>query len=100
MLVTQSYPGLFLTPWTVARQAPISMEFSMQEYWSGLPFPSPGKLLDPWIQPRSPALQIDSLPFEPPGKSQKVLVGNNLSSKADRHCKGYRLHFIGYSNIV
>jgi len=44
------------------------MEFSRQECWSGLPFPSPGDLLDPGIEPRSPALQADSLPSEPPGK--------------------------------
>ena len=46
------------------------MEVSKQEYWSGLPFPSPGDLPDPVIEPRSPALQADSLPSEPPGKSQ------------------------------
>ena len=57
-----------MTPWTVARQAPLSMEFSRQEYWSGLPFPSPGDLPDPGIEPRSPALQVDSLPTELPGK--------------------------------
>ena len=59
---------LFLTLWTVARQAPLSMDFSRQEYWSGLPFPSPGNLPDPGIKPRSPVLQADSLPSEPPGK--------------------------------
>ena len=47
---------LFETPWTVADQAPLSMEFSRQEYWSGLPFPSSGDLPDPWIKPRSSAL--------------------------------------------
>ena len=47
---------LFATPWTVAHEAPPSMEFSSQEYWSGFPFPSPGDLLDPGIEPRSPAL--------------------------------------------
>ena len=57
------------TPWTVAHQAPLSMEFSRQEYWSGLPFPSPGKLLDPHSEPRSPTLQVSSLPSEPSGKS-------------------------------
>ena len=51
-------------PWTVAHQAPLSMEFSRQEYWSGLPFPPPGDLPDPGIEPRSPALQADSLPTE------------------------------------
>ena len=59
---------LFVTPWTVARQAPLFMEFSRQEYWSGLPFPSLGDLPDPGIERRSPALQADSLPSEPPGK--------------------------------
>ena len=48
------------TPWTVARQAPLSMGFSRQEYWSGVPFPPPGDLPDPGIKPRSPALQVDS----------------------------------------
>ena len=59
---------LFATPWTVAHQAPLSMGFSRQEYWSGLPFPSLGDLPDPGIEPRSPALQADSLTSEPPGK--------------------------------
>ena len=59
---------LFATPWTAAYQAPLSMGFSRQEYWSGVPFPSPGYLPDPAIQPGSPALQADALPSEPPGK--------------------------------
>ena len=59
---------LFVTPWTVAYQAPPSMGFSRQEYWGGLPFPSPGDLPDPGIEPRSPTLQADSLLSEPPGK--------------------------------
>ena len=46
-------------PWTVTCQAPLSMEFSRQEYWSGFPFPSPGDLSDPGIEPRSPTLQAD-----------------------------------------
>ena len=50
------------TPLTIACQAPLSMGFSRQEYWSGLPFPSPGDLPDPGIEPRSPAMQADSLP--------------------------------------
>ena len=58
----------FATLWTVARLAPLSMEFSRQEYWSGLPFPSPGNLPKPGIEPGLPALQADSLPAEPPGK--------------------------------
>ena len=59
---------LFGTPWTVARQAPLSMGFSRQESWSGLPFPSPGDLPNPGIEPGSPALQADALSSEPPGK--------------------------------
>ena len=59
---------LFVTPWTIALQAPLSMGFPRQEYWSSLPFPSPGDLPDPGIEPRSPALQADSLLTEPPGK--------------------------------
>ena len=55
-----------VTPWTIAHQAPLSMEFSRQEYWIWLPFPSPGDLPDPGIEPTSPALQADSLPSDPP----------------------------------
>ena len=65
--VTQSCRTLCY-PWTVVHQAPLSMEFSRQDYWSGLPFPSPGDLLNPEIESRSPALQADSLPSEPPGE--------------------------------
>ena len=63
-----SHVWLFATPWTVAYQVSLSMEFSRQEYWSGLPFPSPGDLPDPGIEPRSPALQTDTLTSELPGK--------------------------------
>ena len=59
---------LSATLWTIAHQAPLSMEFSRQEYWSGLPFPSPGDLSNPGIKPESPALQADSLQSEPTGK--------------------------------
>ena len=59
---------LFVTPWIVAHQAPLSMEFSRQEFWSGLPFPSPVDLSKPGIKLRSPALQADSLSTEPPGE--------------------------------
>ena len=62
-----SHVGLFSTPWTVACQAPPSMGFSRQEYWNGLPCPSPGDFLDPRIEPGSPTLQADSLLSEPPG---------------------------------
>ena len=58
----------------VAYPAPQSMEFSRQEYWSGLPFPSPGDLPNPGIEPGSPALQADALPSEPPGKPNSILT--------------------------
>ena len=56
---------LFATSWIVAHQVPLPMEFARQGYWSGLPFPSPGDLPNPGIEPRSPALQADSLPIFP-----------------------------------
>ena len=59
---------LFETPWTVAHQSPLSMGFSRQEYWSGLPFLSPGDLPDAGIEPGSPALQADSLMTKLQGK--------------------------------
>ena len=62
-----NHAQLFAIPWTVAQQAPLSMGFSRQEYWSRLPFPSPGDLPDPGIEPRSPTLQADTLTSEPPG---------------------------------
>ena len=60
-----SHVQLFATPWSVAYQVSPSMEFSRPEYWSGLPFPSPGDLPNPGTKPRSPALQADALPSEP-----------------------------------
>ena len=60
-----------MTPRTVAYHAPLSVGFSRQEYWSGLPFPSPGDLPNPGIEPGSPTLQGDALPSEPPGKPPK-----------------------------
>ena len=59
---------LFSTPWNVDRQAPLSMGFSRQQYWSGWPFPSPGDFPNPGIEPESPTLQVDTLSSEPPGK--------------------------------
>ena len=67
-LVTKPYPTL-TTPWTVARQAPLTMGFSRQENWSVLPFPSPGDHPNPGIEAGSPALQADSLPTELPGNT-------------------------------
>ena len=59
-------------PWTVAYQVPLSVGFSRQYYWSGLPFPLPGDLPNPGIEPGSPALRADALPSEPPGKKREV----------------------------
>ena len=69
-----------MTPWTVAHQAPLSMEFSRQEYWSGLLFPSPGDLPNPGIEPRSPTLQADALPSEPSGSLMKI-TANQIVKK-------------------
>ena len=69
---------LFATPRTVAHEAPLSMGFSRQEYWSGFPFPSSGDLPDPGVEPRSPVLQADTLPTEPPGKPICMLKGSSF----------------------
>jgi len=66
--VSRSVMSDSATPWTVAHHAFLSMPFSRQEYWSGLPFPSPGDLSNPGIEPRTPILQADSIPSEPRGK--------------------------------
>ena len=71
-----SHIPLFGTPWTKTCQAPLSMEFTRQEYWSGLPFPSPGDLLDPGIELRSAALLVDALLSEPSRKP-----GRRVASK-------------------
>ena len=76
-----------MTPWTVAHQAPLSMGFPRQEYWSGLPFPSPGDLPDPGIEPGSPALKEDSLPAEPPGTSVFVVQVHTGICSRKQHCE-------------
>ena len=68
LFVAMSSLTLFVTPWTVVCQAPLSMGFPRQEYWSALPFPFPGVLPNPGIKCESPILQADSLPSEPAGK--------------------------------
>ena len=73
---------LLAIPWTVAYQAPPSMGFSRQEYWSGLPFPSPGDLPNPGIEPGSTTFQVDALTSEPPGKPHKSGI-DELISKAE-----------------
>ena len=78
---------LFATPWAVAYKAPLSMEFLRQEYWSGLPFPSPGDLPNPGIEPGSPALQADSLSSEPPRKPAKSYTWTQKQAPSFRCCK-------------
>ena len=86
MLSCFSCVQLFAIPWTIARKAPLSMGFSRQEYWSGLPLPFLGDLPNPGIELSSPALQADSLPSEPPGKptvwdANKKLIYRVVSSR-------------------
>ena len=69
-----------MTPWTVGHPAPLSMGFPRQEHWSGWPFPPPGNLPDPGIEPGSPVLQVNSLSTEPPG----VLSGNIIRKVKSR----------------
>ena len=71
LCVSHSVMSDSVTPWTGTHQAPPSMRFSRQEYWSGLPFPTPGDLPDSGIEHWSPALQADSLPTEPSGKTNE-----------------------------
>ena len=101
----------FVTPWTVAHQARLSMEFSRQEYWSGLPCPPPGNCPKLGIKPRSPALQADSLPAESQGKPKNTGMGSLslpqgifLTQEWKRgllHCKGivYQLSFQGSPRV-
>ena len=76
-------PDSFTTPWTVAHQAPLSMWFPRQEYWSGLPFPSPGALPDSRTEPASPALAGGLFTSEPPGKPRVVLVAQSCLTLGD-----------------
>ena len=69
-----------MIPWTSAHQAPLSLEFSRQEYWSGFPFSSPGDFPNPEIKPGYPALQADSFPSEPPGKPCVIKLRTTLSN--------------------
>ena len=80
-----SHVRLFATPWTVTHQPLLSVGFSRQEYWSGLPFSSPGDLSDPGTEPRSPALQADALTSEPPGKPrtmQRNIIYSEINIKS------------------
>ena len=77
---------LFVIPWMVAYPSPPSMGFSRKEYWSGVPFPSPGDLPNPGIEPGSPALQTDALLSEPPGKPMYLIT----SPKWEKNLKNNR----------
>ena len=81
-------------PWTAACQAPLSMGFSRQEYWSGLPFPSPGDLPDPGMEPRSPALQADSLPTKLQFDYRINVYCTSFKKQTVRRFCGNKLHFI------
>ena len=100
-----SHVQLFATPWTVDCLAPLSMGFSRQEYWSGLLFPSPGYLPETGIKPRSPALQVDALPSEPPGKLKIVKISFTLgfafSLKTYMHQKHkMKIFFLPFSIVL
>ena len=82
-----SHVWLFATPWTVAYQSPPSMGFSRQEYRSGLRFPSSGHLPDPGIKPRTPTLQADALPSEPPGKPYRRWLTKQPQRKEEHEDK-------------
>ena len=88
---------LFETLWPVAHQAPSSMGFSRQEYWSGLPYHSPGDLPDPGIKPGSPTLEADSFQSEPPGK-RKGKVTQSCPTLCDP--MGFRVHGILQARIL
>ena len=97
-LVAKLCPTLAML-WTVARQAPPSMGFSRQGYWSGLPFPSPGDLPDPGIEPWSPALEADSLPTELQGKTDHQ-VALFLVSEALPYRSPQRLHQLEFPRML
>ena len=88
MLDLFSHVQLFATVWTVACQAPLSMEFSRQEYWSGLPCPPSGDLPNPWIEPTSPAapaLQGDSLPLSHQGNPKLTKHSKQMNYQTDQN---------------
>ena len=81
-------------PWIAALQAPLSMEFSRQEYWSGFPFSSPGDLPDAGTESRSPALQADSLPSEPPGKPSVMICSQLVGKSRGVNCPRSQSQFV------
>ena len=81
-----SHVRLSAIPWTVAYRVPLSMGFSRQEHWSGLPFPSPGDLSNPGIEPRSPTLWADALPSKPPEKPEAIAGPVDFLNKVSVAC--------------
>ena len=98
MLSCFSHVRLFVTLWTIAHQAPLSMGFSRQEYWTGLSCPPQGDLPNPGIEPRSPLLQEDSLPSEPPGKPH--LTHYNHSKKPPKPIGMFIPHLLQVLNAL
>src|SRR5574340_27629 len=101
MCVCSVMSDSLLPSWTIAHQAALSMKFSRQEYWSGLPFPPPGDLPKLGTEPGSPALQADSLPPEPPGwagsnqrRIQEERVSGLFSYHINSDCYSFDLHLI------
>ena len=88
---------LFASPRTVALQAPLSMGFSSPEYWSGLPFPSPGKLSNPGIESTSPALQVDSLLLSHQGSPQQVTnIGKDVEKREPLYTVGENVNWYSH----
>ena len=98
MLSCFSHVQLFATLWTVAHQAPLCMGFSRQEYWSGLPIPSPANLPDSGIEPESPALQADSLPSE--SESEVAQSCPTLCDPMDCSLPGSSVHGIFQARVL
>ena len=90
---------IFATPWTVAFQTPMSMGFSRQVYWNGLPFSSPGDFPSPGIEPGSPPLQADSLPSEPPGNPLQD-QGGMLPLRSCLADAGRMLLFLSWAFVI
>ena len=98
-LSSRSVVWLYATPWTVAYQAPPFLRFPRQDFWSRLPFPSPGDLPDPGIEPRSPSLQAEALPSEPPGKPPSVMVRAFNLGLLERNRRYQEFHSPSYLNL-
>ena len=90
LLSGQVWSDSFMTPWSVAHQVPLSMGSPRPEYWSGVPFPSPGDLPDPGVEPMSPASQADALLPEPPGQPVSHRVVFALGTPDIQNDKGRR----------